>query len=298
MTEPARRERGFALLLVIALLALMAALALDFTALARSGLYASRNAVELARARLLADAGYALALNDLLNPLQGAVEPADGSNRKIVFDGGSIDLSVQDESGKIDLNWAPVELISRALGELAIPGDVEARILGVVDDRRTEIPVPEYAPGDIVAGGLMGGPTREKLAFRPFASVGDLQSLASIDSADFDRITAIFTVYSESRRINPYTAPRPVLMAMPGMTEELADAVIAARAGGGAGAPLNTAQLTVNIGNSTQSGLRAATIIADAVTDRGVRFVRRAIVSFTGLPSAPIRVLDWRQQLQ
>jgi general secretion pathway protein K len=292
-----RRERGFALFIVVAVLALMAALVADFVTLAQTDIRATRNEVELARARNLAEAGYAMALNDLLNPELGRAALADGRSREVEFDGGRISIAIQDEAGKIDLNWAPMELLSGLLDGLEIPGDVAARIIDAVADRRAGIALPQYAPGDIAASGLLGGPTLARLAHMPFASVDELQALARVDQASFDRMLPALTVYSESRRVNLSVAPRAVLMAIPGVSAEMADAIIASRKGGAGGAlPVAAAQRLDNGGGYTGvGGLRAATITADAVTAGGVRFERRAVVSFTGIPLMPVRVLEWRE---
>ena len=222
-----RREQGFALFIVIALLALMAALVADFATLAQTDVRATRNMVERERARMLAEAGYTIAVAKLLDPVAGRALATDGSRRDVSLDGGVITLAIQDEAGKIDLNWAPMELISGMLDALGVPGDVEARILDAVADRRAGVLLPPYAPGDIAASALLGGPTLKKLALMPFDSVGELQSLAKIDQSSFERIAPSLTVYSESRRINLYAASRPVLMAIPGVTAEMADAIVA-----------------------------------------------------------------------
>lgn len=289
-----RCEQGFALFIVIAVLALMAALVADFVTLAQTDIRATRNMVERARVRTLAEAGYTIAVADLLDPVAGRALPTDGRSREVLFDGGVITLAIQDEAGKIDLNWAPMELISAMLDGLDIPGDVEGRILDAVAERRAAVPLPPYAPGDIAASALLGGPTLKKLALMPFANVGELQSLAKIDQASFERIVPSLTVYSESRRVNLYAASRAVLMAIPGVTAEMADAIVKSRTGRADGAPNTAAHLLDNGGGyAAASGLRAATITADAVSDRGVRFKRSAVVSFTGMPLAPIRVLEW-----
>lgn len=287
-----RHEQGFALLIVVALLALMAALIVDFMALAQTDMRATRNEIELARARSLAEAGYALALNDLVNPRAGKMPPADGRSRDVALDGGRIALAVADEGGKIDLNWAPIELISGLLDGLDMPGDVEARILGAVTERRGKIALPQYAPGDIAASALLGGPSLERLAHMPFASISQLEALTRMDQALFARVAPALTVYSESRRINMAAASRAVLLAIPGITPAMADAIVAARQeGGAASAPV---QLPDVGAYAAAGGMRAATITADAVTATGVHFRRRAVVAFTGAPAAPVRVLEWR----
>jgi len=292
-----RRDGGFALFIVVALLALMAAAVIDFVALAQTDLRATRNTIELARARALAESGYALALNELLNPVPGNAPPTDGRKREVALDDGRITLAVEDEAGKLDLNWAPIELLEGLLDSLEVSGAAEGRIVDAVTARRAGAPLPRYAPGDIAAGGPMGGPTLERLAKRPFSSVDALKPLAQIDEPTFERIRPALTVYSESRRINLAAATRPVLMALPDMTAAIADAMLAARESGTAGGLRNASALQADYKRYAAAGsLRAATIIADAVTGTGMRFRRVAVVSFTGVPTAPVRILEWREE--
>ena len=66
MRMPGRHERGFALLLVIWVLAILAVLAAGFAASTRSETRLARNLLEAARAQALAEAGIVRASASLL----------------------------------------------------------------------------------------------------------------------------------------------------------------------------------------------------------------------------------------
>ena len=73
-----RRENGFALILVIWVLALLALLGAEVAANSRSAAVVSRNRLDLAQLQASADAGIALAVMGLLDPIVAARWQADG----------------------------------------------------------------------------------------------------------------------------------------------------------------------------------------------------------------------------
>src|SRR5437868_5061998 len=94
--DAAGRDRGFALLLVIWTLALLAVLAASITRDAGSEALMTRNRVEQMHARAIAEAGITLALANLLAPGGPRQWPADGRPRRYSYDGGEATVTVQD----------------------------------------------------------------------------------------------------------------------------------------------------------------------------------------------------------
>ena len=108
---------------VVAGIAVMAAMAVtyaQYTASRIDTLDAETTRAQLAAA---ADAGIAIALDGLTN--KGAVQrwPIDGQTRKVRFDGVPIDVTVEDERGKIMLNQIDEENIVWLLESLGLSGD-------------------------------------------------------------------------------------------------------------------------------------------------------------------------------
>jgi general secretion pathway protein K len=296
---PPRQEKrqGFALLLVIWVLALLAVIAAGIAADSRSESVIARNRVELARARDRAEAGIAIAITGLTVPDMTLRWVADGSTRTIAYDGGSVAITVQDEGGKIDLNQAPLELIASLFDTLA-PETRESReaVMNAIAQQRQA--ATERARLANPRG--VDFPRRRRtasLADAAFADIAELQQVAGMSRAVFDQIRPFVTVYSQSPTINPLTAPREVLAALPGVDGPAIDLYMMARQAQQIGQP--TTELP-SLGAAasryiSMADLRAVTITTKAATTTGPSFSREALVSFDGTTTLPFRFLAWRQ---
>src|SRR6185437_11400729 len=100
-------EHGFALILVIWVLALLALLGAEVAADSRSAAVVSRNRLDLAQLQASADAGISLAIMGLLDPVAATRWQADGRVYDQQYAGKHLAITVADEGGKIDLNTAP-----------------------------------------------------------------------------------------------------------------------------------------------------------------------------------------------
>ncbi|HEV2676267.1 MAG TPA: hypothetical protein VGV37_17210 [Aliidongia sp.] len=283
-------ESGFALVSVLAIVAVLAILVTGFALASRHSLALSRNTVEGAEARAHAEAGVSLALAHLLDPDPTRRWNTNGSPHVLTFDGSAMTVVLQDEAGKADLNWAPLEIIGGLLTGLGIPGDTAQGIIDAVAARRMAGILPDAPPGDLSSAALLGGPRLRDLAAAPFRLVEDLKALPGVGQDEFDRARPFLTVYSQSQRIDPASAPRSVLLALPGMAPLDADAVIAARVPiGGQARPTVPDEALAFIGAADQ---RAVTI---TVTTGTPAITRRAVVSLTGRANQPFQILEWRQ---
>jgi general secretion pathway protein K len=322
-----RSQRGFALLLVIWVLAILAVLAAGFAAGTRSETRVARNLLDAAQARALAEAGVALATGALIDNDPTSDWRTDGTLRDMSFDEGVVRIRIEDEGGKIDLNAGPPALLSGLCTELGIDGNTCAGLVdGVVSRRLAAVPPP--AP--VFRGlrntgqpiGLGVSPVQDRLA-AAFGSVEELRQLPAIDQATFDRLKPFVTVYSSSPRVDPAVAPREVLLAVPGINPREVERLLIARQAppqapgpaappASAGAAPRTASRAAPTAGAgppplpalsgvdayVASGqLRTATVIAEAQTASGGAFTRRAVISLTGTPLNPTQMLEWRQDL-
>lgn len=306
-----RRQRGFALLLVIWVLAILAVLAAGFAAGTRSQSRLARNLLEAARARALAEAGVVRAIAGLVDTDPTTQWRADGAPREIGFEGGIVRVRIEDEGGKIDLNTSPPALLSGLCIELGIDdGACTALVDEVVVRRRAAAPAPAppQVRGSRIAAGLavgVGMPSMQNRQAAAFGTVEELRQVAAIDQASFDRLRPFLTVYSLSPRIDPTVAPREVLLAVPGVNPREVEQLLAARqaapratgtrASPGATGAAPLPALTGVDAYVAGGQLRTATIIAEALAASGGAFTRRAVVGLTGVPLAPTQVLEWRQ---
>jgi general secretion pathway protein K len=285
--------RGFALLLVIWILALLAVLAAGVAADSRSGAIIARNRLTTAQARGLADAGVALAILGLIDPNPATRWHAEGRPQSIQYGDGTARVAVQDEGGKIDLNTAPIELIGGLLDELGVEPDERSAITNGILERRREFAPPNTFQAS--RAGLFGSPAATTdIAKRPFADASELRMIPGVTRATYERILPFVTVYSSNFTVNPLTAPREVLLGIPGINPQEVDFLLAFREQSIANVekpPLSGVDRYVSVAD-----LSAATIIAKATTGSGATFAREAVAAISpNLAVQPYRILRWRQ---
>jgi general secretion pathway protein K len=264
-----------ALLLVIWVLALLSLLAAGLTAAARSEAVLVRNREQSAQAQALAEAGVSLAILGLLEIDPAAQWRADGEERHFAVGGGRVGVVVQDEGGKIDINQTDEILLSGLFAEFVesrTAADLASAIVAARMRRRIEA-----APA-----------ASARLAL--FATVDEVREVPGIDPPLFEQIASFLTVYSGLTRINPHTAPREVLLALPGAAPAEVDRLLAMRRGEAAPPGFAGAENYLSRSQAQVVSIRAA-----AESDGGSVFVRETVVTLVRSPVEPYRILTWRR---
>ncbi len=290
------RDRGFALLLVIWVVALLAVLAASVAADSTREAVIARNRVEAAQARALADAGVALALAGLDEANPATRWPADGTPRLVSFGGGTIAIAIQDEGGKADLNLAPLDFIAGLLAELGVPPHLQTLITNGIAARRRQF-----------AASISETPSRYFFsrtiynftpADEPFASRSELRLIPGVTRRLYLAIRPYVTIYSENATINPMTAPAAVLRGIPGVRPGSVTSFLTARQAGGTAVSTALPKLASAAAYLGTEEVRAVTVIARATTPSGASFTREAVVGLSpGLPLHPFSILRWRQAI-
>ena len=288
-------DRGFALILVIWVLALLALLGAEVAANSRSAAVVSRNRLDLAQLRASADAGVTLAIMGLLDPVVSARWQADGRVYDRQYAGQRLAITITDEGGKIDINAAPKELIAGLLNEFGADRNQQALITQALLDRRAQFVSAAPAPS-ANTGRIFGQSHVVNLARLAFADVSELRLLPGMTRALYARLVPEVTVYSQNPTINPMTASQQTLLAIPGIGPGDADAVMASRSGGAM--QLDAEELSKIALYARADTLHVVTITARAGLADGASFTRRAVVSVSpDLPLEPSRILRWEQPL-
>ena len=281
------------MILVISVLALLALLGAEVAADSHSAAVVSRNRLDLAQLQAGADAGVTLAVMGLLDPVVSARWQADGRVYDRRYAGQRLAVTITDEGGKIDLNAAPKELIAGLLNEFGVARNRQALITQAILDRRTQF-VPAVPTASSNTGRIFGQAHVVNLAKLAFADVSELRSLPGMTRALYARLGPEVTVYSQNPTINPMTASRRTLLAIPGAGPGAADSVIASRSGGFA--QLDAEELSRIALYARPDTLHVVTITARAGLPEGASFTRRAVVSVSpDLPLEPVRILRWDQ---
>lgn len=214
-----RDERGFALIAALGLLVALAALGLGMGLRLRLGWLAAANAVEHRRAEAVAD--------DCLARYQARLKQAtavsDSWDSEALYAPDTVDTgdaraigTATDLGAGLNLDLATEEELRRLFGALRIDAGAADRLAQAIADWRD--------PDDLrrARGAEAADYARKGLWVRPangdFERLTELKSVLGMTDETYSRVRDFLTVRG-SGRVNLNAAPRPVLLALPGMTE-------------------------------------------------------------------------------
>ena len=269
-------QRGFALVTVLWAAMILALIAASITATGRTETQLTHTRYAMAQLDAIADGAINLAVLRLLDPSPAVHPPVDATQFMVEFAGHTITISVQDESGKIDLNMAQEGLLRRLLTTVGTdPLAAQALVDKILDWREATIGrrVNGAKAEDYRDAGFAYGPRNG-----PFESVEELQLVMGMNAPLYERIAPSLTVYSQSPWVDPAFAPTDVLTALSGMGAPPVAQILYARAAGEHGG--------VMFGH--------AFAISAQIDDDGLRVAKSAVVRLTGAPQAPVVVYRWR----
>jgi len=291
-----QRQKGVALILVMWVLALIGVLLGSFALMARTENLESRHMFDTTSARYDAIAGVELALAQLRNPDPMQRWVADGRPYEFPYEGATVKVEITNESGKIDLNVADSATLMALFQSIGLDlGAAEAMSHAVPDWLDAEQQVrphgaeaPQYA-----AAGLDYGPTN-----LPFQTVAEVQQVLGMNYEIYKKIEPAITVYSGTRTPNAAYAPYEALMAIPGMTQPLAQQIIATRQAMPPGTTGAIEGLTLPGGAAIMAsgGGLTYSIKSKATLPNGVSITFDATIRAGGVSTSgrPYTVLRWR----
>lgn len=221
-----RRTRGFALILVIWSLVLLASLAGGFAYAVRHEARVAADMESIARAEAIATAVLNTAVLALSSTDPEQRWQADSQTHLIPWPGATSKIVVRSESGRIDLNRASRELLIGLFSQLFSDADPEALADAVIDWRDSDDrPGPAGAERDAyLSAGYRYVPHNA-----PFDSVNELGRVIRFDGEMVTMAVDYLTVYSRQPRVNATSADLVVLAAVPGIDRDQAEAFIAHR---------------------------------------------------------------------
>jgi general secretion pathway protein K len=296
--------RGFALVIVLWAGVLLSVVAASFAFSMRVETRLAGNLTERAQAQAIADAGIQRGIMALLENAPGSGWLADGRAYTLPFGGGQMRIRLLSENGKVDLNGAPEALIQGLLASLAERGELDdadgaTRIAAAILDWRD--PDQRVRPGGAEDRDYRSAGSDLGARDGAFLSVAELNHVLGVDTETFARLAPLVTVYSWAPQVDPMTAPRNVLLAVPGLDADVVDRFLAARAAlyasrdQGANEP---ARLPIELLSSgarylSRTRSRVYTVDAEGELPGGVRADRRAVVQLTGDARRPYAIIAW-----
>ena len=285
-------QRGVALVLVLWVSILLTVIASSFITERRAEMLIVRNSVSLARAAAAADAGVQRALLDAFrNDTSPDLWRRDGQSHDWSFDGVPVRVEMRDESAKIDVNTASDALLRGLFTSVGLPEEEVTKLLDAILDWRDPDTLKRAngaEEGDYQAAGLSYRP-----ANAPFQAIEEIQLVLGMRPDVYRRIAPMITVFSRQTGVNAMFATREVLLAIPGVTPEIADEYIQRRADAlAAGQPPPAfPQGAAFAGGSAM----ITNVRAEARLDDGTYFAREAVALLRSAPRKPVTFVVWRE---
>ena len=268
-----RNERGYAMVAVVAGIAVMAAMAVTFAQYAATRIDTLDAETTRAQLSAAADAGVAIALDGLVNKGSTAQRwPIDGQTRHTTFAGVPLDITVEDERGKIMLNQIDEENIVWLLQSLGLDGDrldlARDSFLDWIDQDDTARPngaeSEYYQPRNLMARN--DGPH----------SVDEMADIRGFTPDMIDRFRAIATVDSgtDGGSFEPRTASPLAIKVMTDGRDDSIDIINRKRA-------MDGQRVAIDFDDASAFQKRPLTVIAVARGAHGAMARRRALVVIT-----------------
>ncbi len=206
-------QRGAALLLVMWLILLLSGLVAGYAMAARIESMQGNGLARSVAAREAARAGVEYAVSRMLDADPQQRWEADGRDYRFDFDGAQLEVSVRDESGKIDLNSAAPDLLAGLFRGVGEPRESATRLAGAVVDWRDDDSLTQVSGGaedaNYAAAGLPWGAKDA-----PFETVAELEQVLGMRPALFRSVAPYLTVHSGAALPNAAFADGVVLQAM------------------------------------------------------------------------------------
>jgi len=180
------------------------------------------------RAEVLADSGIRLGILASISPSYHQGWPPYGVSHEIVLPGGGVSVSIRPETGKIDLNRAPPALLRGLVQSAAVNLQVDPdRIADAILDWRDRDSNPRARGAEDPAYARAGRPYGARDG--PFVTVEELNQVLGMNAELYRRLAPALTVSSGRPAIDPGSASRLVLRAVPGLSLERIDAFLSDR---------------------------------------------------------------------
>lgn len=229
-------HRGIALLMVLWVLTILMVIVFSFSFMTRTETHATASFREGIEERFIAEAAIQRAITELFYRMQNlAVEGSevwkiDGTSFSGKLGDREYIVKITDESGKVDINAASPLILKNLLVNLGVSVEDADVIVDSLMDWKD--PDDLYRLHGAESDYYMSLPSPYKAKNANFDTLEELILVRGVTreilygSSEKKGIIDYLTVNSRRSTININAAPREVLIAIPGMTSEIADGIM------------------------------------------------------------------------
>lgn len=286
-------QSGVALIIVLWIITLLSVIAVSFMHTMRTDVNVVANSLSRVKAETLADAALQRAIYELYKPqnTEGRWN-ADGSSREWTYRDINVTITMQDETGRIDINGANPQLMR---GLLLSQGATEEEALKLVDaiadwrDADAQKRLRGAEAPDYTAAGLNVSP-----ANAPFQAIEELKRVLGMTPELYTRLAPLITVYSGVTGFSEQIATRDVLRAIPNVSDEQIDEYLTRRDLARA-SRLPIPNFPQNLFRSLSSNVTPTRIRTVAVFPDGNTFAREVVVRRYTDARRPYAFLSWKE---
>jgi general secretion pathway protein K len=244
--KSATAEKGIALLMVLWVLTILMVLVLSFSYMTRTETYATLSFKEGTEKKLLAEAGIERAIlelfyrnvnkNQVITLVGYEVWKIDDTSYKDKMGEGEYSVRIIDESGKIDINAmtdANSDMLRNLLKNLGVEETDANTIVDSILDWKDADDLYHLNGAESEYYMSLPNPYKAKDAnldtLEELLLVKGMTSEILYGNKEKKGIIDLLTIYSGKNTININAASKEVLMAIPGITPEIADSIISFR---------------------------------------------------------------------
>lgn len=287
-----RRQSGVALVLVLWVITLLAVIAGNFAFSMRGEAQIARNLLSTAQAKAQADAGVQRAWLELMKPPTDLQRwQANGLAHEFALDEAELRVTIEDESGKIDLNFASDAILKGLFVSVGLSEEASVSLLDAVLDWRDADKFRRLHGAE--EDDYRGAGKNYAPSDAPFETVDELQRVLGMTPELYRKLAAALTVYSRQPGINTAVAAREVLLAIPGVNPAMVEQYLVQRqallASGQKAPPFAGAGPFASV----PSGMAAYSVRSEVKRADGTVYVRQAAGRLTQDPKHPVTVLAW-----
>ena len=290
-----RGQNGIALIIVLWITTLLMLIASSFIYAMRTDVKIVTNSLARARLEAAADAAVQRGIFEMFKPPQLPGRwTTDGVAQPWSYQGVTVDVSMTDESGKIDINTASDALLRGLFLAQGMKDDEAAAVTDAILDWRDQDSLKRLhgaEEAEYLAAGYSYKP-----ANAAFQSNEELRLVMGMTPELFDKVAPLITIYSRQPGINASIASRGVLLALPGATDLLVDQYLSQRE------QARTAKLPLPqfASAAPYSSFANGIVIVRAVAtggegNEGSSFIREAVVMRLATPARPYTFLRWKE---
>ncbi|MBV8106925.1 MAG: general secretion pathway protein GspK [Hyphomicrobiales bacterium] len=222
--QKTRSESGFILVVVLWILAALAALASTYSVYVGNAAFAAQVNDDRLRIRNAVSSGIELTAYQLLAAPDNARPPQGAFTIRLAR--ATIDVTFISESARVDLNAAPKSMLEGLFAAVGVDRSQAASFADRVIGWRKKAD-PAGQNGEVEAYKEAGFDYAPRQA--PFQNVLELPLVLGLPPYIVERILPLVTVYSGHAEIDIRVAPAEVLAALPNVTPDQLQRVLAAR---------------------------------------------------------------------